>query len=137
VAAILQSPQQLDLFGSKLSTDTYLLHMNNTSGFTDQFITRCGSSSSSSSICTQIHQFMNQRGYRLFTSAPIERQFRLAWHDQEAVGDGYQKQGGPCRLRRAPSPRRRGCGGRGRARHSPTASCASRSRTSAPTPAAA
>jgi hypothetical protein len=58
--------------GRKMSTDTYLLHMNSSSGFTDQFITCCGSSTSS--ICTQIISCMNQRerGYRLFTLASID-----------------------------------------------------------------
>ena len=95
-----------------------------------------------SSICTpssSVHE--SEELQRLSTLASIaittrggagtSKRFRLVPRRKRAAGDG--RRGG--QLRRGWPPRQVGCGGRGRARRSPTASCASR--TESPTPAAA
>ena len=129
--------------GEKMSTHIIYHTTKGSSDFTDQISSSSAATSSiSSSICTpssSVHE--SEELQRLSTLASIaittrggagtSKRFRLVPRRKRAAGDG--RRGG--QLRRGWPPRQVGCGGRGRARRSPTAYCASR--TEAPTPAAA
>jgi len=142
-AAILQSPRRENLARIRKKMSTHIIYNTSkgSANFTDQI--SCNfSSSSSSSICTSsssVHESEELQRLSPLASIAIttrggagtSKRFRLVPRRKRAAGDG--RRGG--RLRRGWPPRQVGCGGRGRARRSPTASCASR--TEAPTPAAA